>query len=104
MKGTQTIAIEHFIKSAGLDFEKEYKFSQDRKFRFDYAIPLLMLGIEYEGTMSAKSRHTTVTGYSKDCEKYNLAQLEGWKVLRYTALNYTQLQNDLEKLGWFNKK
>lgn len=98
MKGVQTIAIEHFIKSSGLEFEKEFKFSADRKFKFDYAIPLLKIGLEYEGLMSAKSRHTTATGYSKDCEKYNLAQIEGWKVLRYTALNYTQLEKDLQKI------
>lgn len=98
MKGVQTIAIEHFLKSAGLEFEKEYKFSKDRKFKFDYAIPSLMLACEYEGLMSSKSRHTTATGYSKDCEKYNLAQIEGWKVLRYTALNYTQLEKDLQKI------
>ncbi len=98
MKGVQTIAIEHFLKSAGLEYEKEFKFSADRKFKFDYAIPSLMTSIEYEGLMSAKSRHTTTTGYSKDCEKYNLAQIEGWKVLRYTALNYTQVEKDLQKI------
>lgn len=39
-----------------------------------------------------------------DCVKYNLAQIEGWKVLRYTALNVIQIETDLEKLGWHNKK
>ena len=104
MKGIQTLSIEHFIKSSGLEFEKEYKFSTNRKFRFDYAIPLLKIAIEYEGVMCSKSRHTSITGYSKDCEKYNLAQIEGWKVLRYTVLNYSQIESDLEKLGWYTKK
>ena len=31
------------------------------------------------------SRHTTVGGYAKDCEKYNAAALLGWRVLRYTT-------------------
>ena len=104
MKGVQTLAIEHFLKSAGLEFKKEFRFSKQRSFKFDYAIPLIMVAIEYEGVVSVKSRHTTIKGYSMDCEKYNLAQIEGWKVLRYTALNVIQIETDLEKLGWHNKK
>jgi hypothetical protein len=68
------------------------------KFRFDWAIPDLKIAIEYEGLFSEKSRHTTVKGYTKDCIKYNLAALLGWKVLRYTALNYKELDKDLIKI------
>ena len=79
-------------------YTTEYRFDEFRKFRFDYAIPSVMIAIEYEGIMSSKSRHTTVGGYSKDIEKYNLAVTQGWKVLRYTALHYQDLYTDLEKL------
>jgi hypothetical protein len=48
--------------------------------------------------MSNKARHTTVTGYTKDCEKYNAATLMGVKVLRYTTINYHQLVTDLDNL------
>jgi hypothetical protein len=57
-----------------------------------------MIGIEYEGVFSEKSRHTTVAGFSEDCRKYNLAIANGWRVLRYTALNYLELYTDLEKI------
>lgn len=77
---------------------EELQFSETRKFRFDWAIPELMIAIEYEGIFSKKSGHTTIGGYTKDCEKYNLAQIEGWKVLRYTAINYTNLQRDIKKM------
>lgn len=83
--------MEMMLKLAGYEFVKEYKFHPSRKWRFDWAIPSLKLGIEYEGIMSEKSRHTTVTGMSNDCEKYNAAQSLGWKVLRFTALNYRDL-------------
>lgn len=73
----------------------ELEFHHERKFRFDWAIPDLKLAIEYEGLMSEKSGHTTIGGYTKDCTKYNLATLNGWKVLRYTALNYQDLAEDL---------
>lgn len=75
---------------------KEHQFDLQRKFRFDYAIPELMLAIEYEGLMSEKSGHTTVEGYTKDCRKYNLATSQGWKILRYTALNYSEVAQDIE--------
>ena len=77
-------------------YVKEHQFDLQRKFRFDYAVPELKLAIEYEGLMSEKSGHTTVDGYSKNCSKYNLATAQGWKVLRYTALNYSDLAQDIE--------
>ena len=90
--------IEFLLKSKGLKYEKEYKFLEDRKFRFDFYLTDYKAGIEYEGIVSQRSRHTSVTGFSKDCEKYNLAQLNGFKVLRYTALNLKQLTTDLDNI------
>lgn len=80
------------------DYVVEFKFDEVRRFRFDWAIPSLKIAIEYEGVFSTKSRHTTVTGFSEDCVKYNLAVSHGWRVLRYTAVNYLDLQTDLEKM------
>lgn len=80
------------------DYCEEFQFDDVRKFRFDWAIPTLKIAIEYEGLMSEKSGHTTIDGYSKDCQKYNLAIINGWKVLRYTAVNYKNLEKDLKNL------
>jgi len=80
------------------DYVEELQFHNERLFRFDWAIPDLKIAIEYEGLMSKKSGHTTVKGYSKDTEKYNLAAIDGWIVLRYTALNYNNLHVDLKKV------
>lgn len=79
-------------------FATEFKFSEERKFKFDYAFPGLMISCEYEGLLSEKSGHTTVTGYTSNCGKYNLATCLGWRLLRYTALNYKELESDLRKL------
>ena len=81
-----------------IDFVEELEFHPNRKFRFDWAIPSLMIAIEYEGVFSKKSRHTTISGFNEDCFKYNQAQILGWKVLRYTAKNYKDLSNDLKIL------
>ena len=80
------------------DYVEEHQFHEVRKYRFDWAIPELMIAIEYEGIFSKKSGHTTITGYTKDCEKYNLATMKGWKILRYTAKNYKNFPNDLKKM------
>lgn len=77
---------------------QEHKFHPKRKWRFDYAIPDLKIAIEYEGLISKKSRHTTITGFTKDTEKYNAAIKGGWKVFRYTAINYRNLINDLDNI------
>jgi len=90
--------IEINLIDLDIDYIMEYRFSNERKFRFDFYLPNFKTGIEYEGLMSAKSRHTSIKGYSDDCEKYNLAQLIGLKVLRYTALNYQNISLDLKKL------
>lgn len=80
------------------EYVEELKFHPVRKFRFDWAIPSLKIGIEYEGVISKKSRHTTINGYTTDCVKYNLATTHGWKILRYTAKNYRDLAGDLKKI------
>lgn len=81
-------------------WQSEYKFAPDRKFKSDYFVDLgtKKVLIEYEGVVSQKSRHTTLTGYTKDCEKYNLAAKLGYIVLRYTVMNFNDVIKDLEDL------
>lgn len=84
------------IKSVYPDVVAEYKFCPTRRFRADFYIPSLEVLIEYEGIMSAKARHTSVKGYTIDCEKYNIASIMGFRLLRYTALNIGDVLRDLE--------
>lgn len=80
------------------DYVVEHQFDHKRRYRFDWAIIDLKLAIEYEGIFSDKSRHTSVNGFSNDCIKYNLAVSQGWRIFRYTALNYQDLEADLLKI------
>lgn len=73
----------------------EYKFHPKRKWRADYALVDKMLLIEYEGIFGGKSRHTNNIGYVNDAEKYNAAQILGFTVLRYTAMNYKNVEQDV---------
>jgi very-short-patch-repair endonuclease len=68
-----------------LKYETEYKFDSKRKWRFDYCIPDKRVAIEYEGAVFTGGAHTRGMGYSNNCEKYNAAAIQGWKVLRYTV-------------------
>lgn len=80
-----------------IPFATEHRFHPTRKFRFDIALVEHKIAVEYEGIVSKKSRHTNIEGFTNDCRKYNLAQALGWHVLRYTALNYKEFLNELEK-------
>ncbi len=44
------------------------------------------MALELEGGTSfgAPSRHTSASGYTNDCIKYNQAVLMGWRVFRLT--------------------
>ncbi len=98
-KNTIELFLKQFLQQGLIDdYKKEVLFVPGRRFRFDWAIMSLQIAIEYEGIFSKKSRHTTISGYTGDIEKYNLALTLGWKVLRYTAKNYLELENDLKKL------
>lgn len=77
------IALLDDIKTAGLPIpEEEYKFFPTRKWKFDFAYPDLMIAIEVEGGIWG-GRHTSGIGFQNDCEKYDVAALMGWKLLRF---------------------
>ena len=72
------------------DYYKEFKFLDNRKFRFDYVFLLsesLIKGVavEFEGGVWSNGRHIRPLGFIKDCEKYNLASINGYIVLRFTS-------------------
>ncbi|MBU7576482.1 MAG: hypothetical protein KAF40_00325 [Flavihumibacter sp.] len=90
--------LQYWCNQQAVGLEHEYQFNPNRKWRLDWAIPSLMIAIEYEGVMSEKSRHTQAVGYTNDTNKYNCAQSRGWRVLRFTALNYKSLITELNKI------
>lgn len=97
-KATLSLLLHELCKKYNLQLYEEVMAIPDRKFRFDWAIPAIKVAIEYEGLFSEKSRHTTIEGFTKDCEKYNLTQLNGWKVFRYTAVNYQQAYQQIDDI------
>lgn len=84
-KQTLALFLKVMAKKHDEVMETEWRFHKTRRWKFDWAFPELMLAIEYEGIFSAKSRHTSIVGFTNDCEKYDEAFLLGWGVLRFTA-------------------
>ena len=64
---------------------REHLFHDDRQWRFDYAWPYQRVALEVEGGSWKFGRHVRGKGFEDDCEKYNAAVVDGWKVLRVTG-------------------
>jgi len=96
------------IRLARLPIPKtEYSFaaSVGRKFRADFAWPNRWLLVEVEGGLYSRGRHVQPAGYQKDCQKYNLATLLGWQILRFTAkmIRSGEALNTIEKALYCKK-
>jgi very-short-patch-repair endonuclease len=66
-------------------WEREFKFHPTRKWRSDFAWKEDMLLVEIEGGIYAGGRHTRGKGFENDCEKYNVATLMGYSLLRFSG-------------------
>lgn len=98
-KGWLSWNLKIWCQDNNLTLMEEHRFDQQRKWRFDWVISEKMIAIEYEGLNSTKSRHTTKKGYTGDTDKYNRAQILGWKVIRVTALNYKTILKTLNSIS-----
>jgi very-short-patch-repair endonuclease len=78
----------------GCEIEPEHVFFPGRKWRIDFAIVDLKIGIEIEGGVWSGGRHTRGNGFIDDMEKYNAAATLGWVILRFTP-------QDLNKITTF---
>lgn len=90
--------ITNVLDDYGIEYKYETKFTKTRNWRFDIFIPNFNIAVEYEGLVSEKSRHTTLTGFTGDAQKYNLGQIKGIKILRYTILSYKDFELDFLRI------
>lgn len=74
------------LDALGVDYEREYPFIEGRKFRADFAILPYRLLIEIQGgTWVANTGHSSGRGLTRDYEKSNLANVNGWCYLQFTG-------------------
>lgn len=80
-EGEVTLARD--LRALKINFEQEYKFHPERKWRADFFITGTNILIEVEGGIWSGGRHTRGKGFIADMEKYNAAAILGFKVLRF---------------------
>ena len=71
------------LSELGYAAEFEYQFEPTRKWRFDLFLPEQSIGIELDGGMF-HGGHSRGTALERDYEKQNIAQLRGFRILRFT--------------------
>lgn len=71
-------------KEIGVAPVMEYQFHPKRKWRFDYAFVNEKIALEVEGGVHTGGRHIRPRGFLNDMEKYNMAAVMGWRLLRTT--------------------
>ncbi len=89
-------------QTLGYKVETEFKFHPTRKWRSDYYIPKLKLLIEKEGGIYTGQAHGSIKGILRDIEKYNMATILGYSVLRFQPKDLLT-QNTLEMINTFSK-
>lgn len=71
------------LKREGLPLpESEFCFCDGRRWRMDFAWPVQRVGLEVDGAIWTRGRHTRGSGWLKDTEKLNTAAAMGWRMLR----------------------
>lgn len=90
MKQEANLLLEKHMGELGLEFDKEYRFSDLRRWRADYRITNRlrngqMMLVEIEGGLFISGRHNRGSGYQKDLDKYNHAVKLGYGVLRFST-------------------
>lgn len=73
------------LRAAGIGgFAREYLFHPTRKWRFDFAWPAELIGVEVDGGQCVQGTgHNSGTGRERDAEKDVEAVLLGWHVVRF---------------------
>ena len=64
---------------------REFVFAAPRKWRADFAWPDQRVLVEIEGGVHSGGRHVRGKGFEADLEKGNMAQVLGYKVLRFSG-------------------
>lgn len=78
------MATQVYEQFFGGEWWAEWRFSTERRWRFDYAMPELKIAIEIDGGIFTGGRHSGGVGQKKDLEKGNAAAEMDWAVFHYT--------------------
>ena len=72
--------------------EREFRFHDERRWRFDFAWPHLLFAVEVEGITYEGGRHQRVEGFENDLDKYQSAMMLNWVVYRVSKKQIRNLE------------
>lgn len=81
-KTVQQLFARRVKERTGFTPTPEFRFHPIRRWRFDFAIPELLIAVEVEGGVWTYGRHNRAEGFLRDMQKYNSAAAFGWRILR----------------------
>ena len=73
---------QQYLEEKDVEFVREAILVPGRKFRVDFYVPRNRAVFEIQGGTFTKGGHSTGTGISRDCEKSNLLQINGYMVFK----------------------
>lgn len=76
--------LETHLRAYHIDYVREYRFHETRRWRSDFAIIKERILVEIDGGVWIKGGHNTGTGKTRDCMKDDAALRDGWIVYRCT--------------------
>lgn len=89
----------YWANEHALTLEEEYRFSVERQFRSDWALPAIKVLIEFEGGIFMdRGGHNSQAGIQRDIDKYSLAEKLGYRVIRLTAMKYDHVLTELNEI------
>ena len=100
----RVLTANHDAPSAGhVGFDKTYAALQSLYFWFGMYADTKAWVASCPSCAKGKRRtiagHGTAKHFTKDTDKYNLATVLGWRVIRVTALNYTTVLKTLNEMA-----
>ncbi len=92
-------ALAFQLKAVGIEFEREFKFHPERKWRFDFVLKAFPSAIAVEVEGQHNGAHKSYERAEEDLEKFNEAAIGCWFVLRFS----TAMVEDGRALGTIEK-
>lgn len=94
-KSNGQILLGIHLVELGLKFQTEFRFNPNRRWKADFYLPDYRVLLECEGAtgyftnpkggVTLGGRHSKQKGLEADCIKYNTAQMQGYKLIRFSS-------------------
>jgi hypothetical protein len=85
MTPMHTAMVLALLRERWPDAVPEHRFAPGRRWRFDFAVPSLLVAVEINGAIWTAGRHSRGSGLLKEYEKMRAAAILGWRVMPFAT-------------------